>query len=151
MTKLKIQRWIYENILSSIYDKNQDDLFFIIRDFRSEITDNKKEAYFLNGEITKLKKQLNNKNQLLANENAQCLIAKTIHVTDHAIDRYRQRILKSPSREDVRKIIYSGAISHLATLDKLQDGRYPLAHGVTAILKDMTVTSIIPTPKGRYS
>jgi len=80
---------------------------------------------------------------LLANKNAQAVTAQTLYVTEHAIQRYRERIGHKGTNDEIRKMIYKLTLRHLATLDKLEDGKYDLNEIAQARIKDNTVTTII--------
>jgi len=106
-------------------------------------------------EITNLKdysrKQRHNLQRyedLLANKNAEAVVAQTLYVTEHAIQRYKERIGHKGSNDEIRKMIYKLTIRHLATMDKLEDGKYDLNDVAQARVKDNTVTTIVPRRKG---
>jgi len=84
---------------------------------------------------------------LLANKNAQAVTAQTLYVTEHAIQRYRERIGHKGTNDEIRKMIYKLTLRHLATLDKLEDGKYDLNDIAQARIRDNTVTTIIKRKK----
>jgi len=105
-------------------------------------------------QITVLKKKnqeqrhsLQRYEDLLANKNAQAVTAQTLYVTEHAIQRYRERIGHKGTNDEIRKMIYKLTLRHLATLDKLEDGKYDLNDIAQARVKDNTVTTIIRRKK----
>ena len=80
---------------------------------------------------------------LLANENALGVTAKSLTISQHALHRYRQRIGYTNTDDELRKMLYKGCMRHLATMDKLSDGNYQVGQrGALAVIKDNTVVTI---------
>ena len=82
--------------------------------------------------------------ELLANKNAKCTVAQSLMVTNHALSRYRSRIGYGGDDESLRRMIYKQTISHLSTLDKLEDGKYEIANNAIVRVKDNTVCTVTP-------
>ncbi len=126
--KQKVQIWILDNILASLSEDIAERL--LAKDSKIEKC-----------------RQLSQKYEdMLANRNAVCTQAQALFVTNHAIQRYKERIGYSGSDEDLRKKIYKLTVRHLATMDKLEDGTYDIEHNVRARVKDNTVCTIMSAP-----
>lgn len=81
---------------------------------------------------------------MLSDKNAKCVTAQALMVTNHALSRYREHIGFHGSDDDLRKLIYKEALKHLATMDKLPDGKYPIANNAILRIKDNTVCTVTP-------
>ena len=84
---------------------------------------------------------------LLANRNAKDIKAQQIHITDHAIHRYRKRIGFSGSNDELRRMVYKQLLRHMASMDSLPDGHYKINDKAAARVKDNTVATIVPATK----
>lgn len=72
--------------------------------------------------------------------------ADRLVITNHAVERYRQRMNVSKNMPDqtIRHIIYRGVVSHLTTLDKLVDGVYTINKNELAKVINNTVVTVYP-------
>jgi len=118
-------------------------------------------------EIDNLTSKLNNKTNnlvamtgimdklesIIAKENTSLVLEATkLHISDHAIHRYKQRILKEHSQyndpdEAIRQQLYKLLLRHLACTDKLSDGRYDLNRNVVCKVKDNTMVTVFARGK----
>ena len=70
--------------------------------------------------------------------------AKELIVSQHALFQYRSRIGYNGDDISLKKLIYKEAIKHLATMDVLPDGKYPIANNAILRIKDNTVCTVTP-------
>lgn len=120
--------------------------FIYTRIFKSEHSRHIDLVNKYKSKVSTLKEQ-NRKIQLyetmLADKNAASAIAQTIHVTDHAVHRYIERINRNILPDEARKLIYKRTLSLLATLDKLPDGKYDITKEATIRIKNNTVCTVV--------
>lgn len=116
----------------------------IIESQRKELLNKSDKLITNNSTIRQLQSKLSLAHDMLTNKNAACTQAQALFVTNHAIDRYKERIGYSGNDNDLRKFLYKEAIKHLATMDKLQDGKYDIAGNAIIRIKDNTICTVTP-------
>lgn len=95
----------------------------------------------LKEELDDSKKMCQRFEDLLTDKNAQCTQAQALHITDHAIHRYRERGGFKGTDDELRKKIYKLLARHLLRMDKLSDGEYDLDKNVVCRVKDNTAVT----------
>ena len=95
-------------------------------------------------EDKELKQRIEMLEEMLASKNAKAITSNEIFVTNHAMHQYRSRIGFNGSDDELRKIIYKECIKHLATMDKLPDGKYQISNNAILRVKDNTVCTVTP-------
>ena len=75
---------------------------------------------------------------LLTDKNAKCTQAQALHITDHAIHRYKERGGFKGTDDELRKKIYKLLARHLLYMDELSDGDYDLDKNIICRVKDNT-------------
>ena len=95
-------------------------------------------------EDEELKQRIEMLEDMLASKNAKAITSNEIFVTNHAMHQYRSRIGFNGSDDELRKIIYKECIKHLATMDKLPDGKYEISNNAILRIKDNTVCTVTP-------
>ncbi len=78
---------------------------------------------------------------LLANRNGTEIQAQAIHVSQHAIYRYKERLGSKDTDEQIRQRIYKLLLQNLKVMDKLTDGTYPLDQNMVCRVRDNTVAT----------
>lgn len=95
-------------------------------------------------EDEELKQRIEMLEDMLAAKNAKSITSNEIFVTNHAMHQYKSRIGFNGSDDELRKIIYKECLKHLATMDKLPDGKYEISNNAILRIKDNTVCTVTP-------
>ena len=92
-------------------------------------------------DFTEMSKRAQRFEDLLVNKNASCTQAQALFVTNHCVERYRERGNFQGSTEDLRKKIYKLLVRQLLVLEKLSDGTYELDKNIVCRVKDNTAVT----------
>ena len=68
----------------------------------------------------------------------------SLHVTSHAIHRYRERHKGKGTDDDIRKMLYKALIRQLATMNSLPDGKYQIAKNIWGQVINNTLVTVLP-------
>lgn len=64
-----------------------------------------------------------------------------MYITEHAIDRYIERVDSSVTREEAKSIIYSLVIDNFLLMDGI-NAYYPIGNKFYAIVKNKTIVTV---------
>lgn len=62
-------------------------------------------------------------------------------VSPHAVERYIQRIHKTATPDEARKILYTRVLQEAQVFDKVPDGKYSVSKNVIAIVENQAVVT----------
>ncbi len=69
-------------------------------------------------------------------------IATKLTVTNHACDRYIERIEPKITRKYAREKLYLGVIEASTNMDKITNGKYNISRNVIAVVDDQKVITV---------
>lgn len=67
-----------------------------------------------------------------------------LHVTSHAIHRYRERHKGKGTDKEISDMLFKLLLEQLRSMDTLPDGEYVLKRGVVGVIVQDTLVTIIP-------
>jgi hypothetical protein len=80
---------------------------------------------------------------------ARATSANKLSVSAHAIKRYKDRYNSKASDDEVSKKLYNALLKQLGSMDTLPDGKYSIDKGVTGVVQNHTLVTILPK-RGRH-